>query len=133
MYAATSRIVVQWVSGSGAAQQVQWGAAPGALTYSAPSAALTYAADQMCGAPANSTGWLDPGWQHSAALPSLPPGAARVHYRFGSDAAGWSRTFSFAAPPQRGAPTRFLVFNDGARRRAISRGVGCCQGERHEV
>jgi hypothetical protein len=65
-----------------------------------------------CGAPANSSGWLDPGWLHHAVIPEVPATGMRVHYRFGSDAAGWSRTFSFAGPPPRGGPTKFLVFND---------------------
>ncbi|GBF92766.1 hypothetical protein Rsub_05135 [Raphidocelis subcapitata] len=66
----------------------------------------------MCGAPANGSGWLDPGWLHNAALNEAPAPGQRVHYRFGSDATGWSATHSFLAGPPPGSPTRFLVFND---------------------
>ncbi len=106
------RVVVQWVSGSGEQQQALWGTSPQALSNKVLSTAVTYTAAQMCGAPANSTGWLNPGWQHRAVLPVDPAGAGRIHYRFGSDAAGWSDTRSFSVPSQPGQPTKFLVFND---------------------
>ena len=36
----------------------------------------------MCGAPANSTGWVDPGWLNYAALTGLQPGT-RYYYAVG--------------------------------------------------
>jgi hypothetical protein len=91
---------------------VQWGSSPSTLTRAAPSAAVTYTAAMMCGAPANGSGWLHPGWAHHAVLAEAPAPGQRVHYRFGSDATGWSSIFSFMAGPAAGSPTRFLVFND---------------------
>lgn len=106
------RYVVQWISGSHDQQLVQWGLSPKALVNAAISSAVTYHVSQMCGTPANGTGWLDPGWLHHAVIPSIPGPGSRVWYRFGSDAAGWSKAFSFAAPPAPGKGTKFLVFND---------------------
>lgn len=104
---------MQWVSGSRAPQAVQWGAAPGALGARTPSRAVTYTAADMCGAPANSTGWLAPGWLHSAALPLTPSsGGGALYYRYGSEDVGWSSTHATAAPPPPGGPTRFLTFAD---------------------
>ncbi|KAI8476656.1 MAG: Metallo-dependent phosphatase-like protein [Monoraphidium minutum] len=109
---ATGRYLVQWVSGSRAPQTVQWGPSPGALGSAAPSTTVTYTKSQMCGTPANGTGWLDPGFMHTAAIPQRPSPGARVFYRFGSDATGWSQVFSFRGAPAPGGVTKVLVFND---------------------
>jgi hypothetical protein len=46
-------------------------------------------------------GWIEPGTFHYALLSGLHPGH-RYHYRFGSDADGFSDDFSFLAPPKHG-------------------------------
>ena len=63
-----------------------------------------------CASPANDSGWLDPGYMHHAVLPDVP--SARLYYRFGSPAAGWSGTFSAAGQPAKGGDTKFLMFAD---------------------
>lgn len=49
----------------------------------------TYGRDDMCGFPANSTGWLDPGILHMAVLPSAPPNglvpSTRYAFTYGSE------------------------------------------------
>lgn len=118
--------MVQWVSGSRGPQGVQWGPAPGALRRAVPSSPVTYSAAQMCGAPANSTGWLDPGWQHRATISEMPPPGSRLWYRFGSDADGWSAVYSAVAPAAPGAPVKFLTFNDGEGAQVPQQRFGAC-------
>ena len=36
----------------------------------------------MCGGPANSTGWLEPGWMHGAVMAGLPP-STPIFYQYG--------------------------------------------------
>ena len=95
------------------AQAVQWGAAPGAYTASAPAQPRTYAASDMCGEPASTHGWFTPSIWNSALITGLAPGAI-VFYRVGSDAGGWSREESFktAPPPGPHAPVSMLLFAD---------------------
>ncbi|MEW5319108.1 MAG: hypothetical protein WDW38_010278 [Sanguina aurantia] len=69
----------------------------------------------MCGFPANSTGWLDPGFLHTAVLNAskLPPNT-QFRYKYGSEADGWSAARNFTSPPPIGwtGAFKFLVFND---------------------
>lgn len=62
----------------------------------------TYTRADMCGPPANTTGWFDPGWLHYAVLSNLPPGK-RIYYRCGNsfddgEEQEWSVEESFLAP-----------------------------------
>lgn len=43
----------------------------------------------MCGAPANSVGWVDPGVMHVAKLTGLTPGQM-YYYRFGDEVSSYS-------------------------------------------
>jgi hypothetical protein len=125
--------VVSWVSGARQGQAVRWAIQPAdapsppwslslplwlasalwASEQAAPSPSpATYGAADLCGAPANSTGFLDPGWLHHVAVPRAVPSGARLWYRFGSDSGGWSEIYSAAGQPQSGASARVLVFND---------------------
>lgn len=62
--------------------QVQWGPEPGKLPHTTPADSHTYTRGEMCGPPANSSGWMDPGLLHVAKLTGLVPGS-RYYYRFG--------------------------------------------------
>ena len=100
---------VSWTSSPRAAalggMEVQWGAGPAALTRPAvPAASHTYGNGDLCGAPANSSGFHHPGVFFSAVLDLSGEAAAgriagqRLFYRVGSDAAGWSAVHNFWAP-----------------------------------
>ena len=124
---------VGWVSGRQPradtdAPTVRWGLRAG--HYSSSTAAkigssTTYAATDMCNAPANTTSqtmWRFPGWFHHVLLKGLAP-ATRYYYVYGSARDGWSQERSFmskplphgaaaaaaAAPPP---PVRFLAYGD---------------------
>lgn len=102
-------VAVQWTTRDrGTAPQVQWGTQPGDYTFSADATITTYTREEMCGAPANGTGWFDPGKFHYAVMTGLDPGK-RYYYRFGdpgeavSGGAGgeegdWSQEESFMGP-----------------------------------
>ena len=63
-----SSVVVQWVSADGGTQSVQYGSEGSDLqqqqqgTLSVDSEAATYRPEDMCGFPADSVGWIDPGF-----------------------------------------------------------------------
>jgi hypothetical protein len=72
--------VVQWVSGS-ASCKVSFGVSPSSLPLlGTPLATLTYGAQDMCGFPASSVAFTDPGWLHQWKLSGLLPGR-RYHYQ----------------------------------------------------
>jgi hypothetical protein len=71
----------------------------------------------MCGAPANATGFIDPGMMHNALLDGLTP-STRYYYVYGDDGA-WSDELTFHTPhdaqqQQRNAhfEQRFFAFGD---------------------
>jgi hypothetical protein len=61
----------------------------------------------MCGAPANTEGWRDPGLFHSAILSNLSPDT-RYYYVYGDPAYGFSEEASFMSAPRPGAASRTL-------------------------
>ena len=93
----------------------------GFTTDASPGVALattaSYSATDLCpkadGTPslAQGVGFLAPGQLHSAVLSQLPP-MQRVFYAVGSDATGWSNTFSFITPPAVGQPVRLVATSD---------------------
>lgn len=77
---------------------------------SAASKTTTYAAADMCGAPATTFGWLDPGYQHLAVIPDalLTPNT-RYSYRFGSRVGGLHGCGSACQPYLTGVALRLLM------------------------
>lgn len=99
-------VVVQWVSGSSSPQQLHYSttkwtktttkgrrSTPSSRTtttssgsedivHSVASTSMTYTADMMCGVPANSFGFLDPGHLHTAVIPHSHVGHGKqLYYR----------------------------------------------------
>lgn len=74
----------------------------------------TYTADDLCGDPARTQGWREPGFFHKALIKGLVPGETQVWYQYGSDAHGWSDKAVFSAPQALGpnALTRILATAD---------------------
>jgi hypothetical protein len=74
----------------------------------------TYAATDLCGAPATTVGqqtFRDPGLLHNATMDGLVPGA-RYDYRVGSDEDSWSAVYTFSAPPAPGSHIKFVAYGD---------------------
>lgn len=106
-------MAVQWSTGHGAAARgtVRWGTSPGRHSHAAPSRTSTYTRADMCGPPASTVGWVDPGTLHYAVMTGLAP-ATRYYYVYGTgeEAGGgsdgtWSREASFVTAPGRGGAT----------------------------
>jgi hypothetical protein len=112
-----SSVVVQWISGSNLSQGVEYRLAGESQeeTFTAASSVVSYAKEELCGPPANSFGYIHPGFIHSATLTMNPTWSnSLVLYRYGSDAVGWSEesSFKFLPPPSAEKALVFLAFND---------------------
>ena len=97
---------VSWTSaqsGSAAHHVVQWGESASTLDRVTPAATShTYTASDLCGFPANESGFHSPGFFHEAVLElasdAPTPAPTRFYYRVGSAAFGWSAVQSFTPP-----------------------------------
>lgn len=102
----TDQMRVSWTSAQGAANAshvVQWGTSATALdTVTPASSTHTYTPADLCGFPANASGFHSPGFFHEAVLDltkaetATPP--TKFFYRVGSTQHGWSEVRSFALP-----------------------------------
>ena len=88
---ARSEVAVQWTTRDAGTPRVRWGPAPGDYPSSAPADSSTYARADMCGPPANTTGWVDPGTFHLGVIGGLEP-SRRYYYIYGDEVrpgGGW--------------------------------------------
>ena len=74
--------MVQWTTRDAGRPEVRYGSAPGQYTATVPATTHTYTAADLCGSPANSTGYVPPGSLHVATLDGLMP-SMRYYYTFG--------------------------------------------------
>ena len=96
----TNEMRVSWTSKSNQNQSVRWGRSPGVLSSHTRAVASTYTAADLCGPPANQSGWHAPGFFHEAVLQLPAPSLSenKYFYSVGNDLVGWSPTRSFVAP-----------------------------------
>jgi hypothetical protein len=94
---------IAWVTNNSSAPMAQWGLASGVYTGTSKATTVTYSVTDLCGGPANGTGYFTPGSLHTAVMSGLPP-ATKIHYRYGSspDVAGLSQEYSFITAPLTG-------------------------------
>ena len=104
---------VRWMTRDARQPRVRWGPAPGDYTWGdAPANTSTYGVSDMCGAPANESGWSDPGALHRVALPPAPPGAA-LHYEVYDAASDAPRAAgSIPGPPPPGGTAHVVLTAD---------------------
>ena len=76
------QLLVQFTTRDAQQPVAKYGRKPGAPEYLVPAATATYGRADMCGAPATTLGFLDPGLLHTAALSGLEPGQ-RYYYSVG--------------------------------------------------
>lgn len=74
---------------------VRYGTSSGAYTKQATAVAHTFKSSDVCGAPANAEGWIDPGWMYDAKLTGLTETGQTIYYVYGSDKMGWSEESTF--------------------------------------
>jgi len=82
---------VQWTTHNSSQPRVRFGARPGKPTHTVSAASRRYARSDLCGPPATTVGWVDPGTFHVAKLTGLQPGQ-RYYYTCGSEVSregGW--------------------------------------------
>lgn len=77
-----SEMLVQWTTKDGSYPEAKWGMKSGEYTESAKGKTVTYTKKEMCGLPANSTGWIEPGALHRTKLTDLLP-STRYYYIYG--------------------------------------------------
>ena len=86
-------------------------ASPSAAATVVPaSSSITWAAADLCGPPATTVGWHDPGFVHSAVLSALEPGEIYT-YTVG-DSTGRSQHYSFRQPSATAFPFSISVVGD---------------------
>lgn len=93
-----------WSSATSTTPTMKWGTVSGKYTNTIAATTTTYTRADMCGAPANTTGWRDPGLIHSALMQGLDKYAAqRLYYIFGDDVTNdYSPEYTFQTPPLAG-------------------------------
>ncbi|XP_012571378.1 nucleotide pyrophosphatase/phosphodiesterase [Cicer arietinum] len=114
-----NEMTVTWTSGydiSEAVPFVEWGP-KGRKQIQSAAGTLTFNRNSMCGEPARTVGWRDPGFIHTGFLKELWPNM-RYTYRLGhflSDGSYvWSKRYSFKASPYPGQNSlqRVIIFGD---------------------
>lgn len=108
----SSAMVVSWGNARGVlGQGVQYGFGSGEYTHAAAAVPVSYDREDLCGAPASTIGWRDPGALFHATLTSLPP-ASKVYYRFGSKTGGWSEEAFFTTLDPSASSVTMIAFGD---------------------
>ncbi|KAH9315222.1 hypothetical protein KI387_023849, partial [Taxus chinensis] len=115
-----SNMTVTWTSGYGieeATPVVQWGPDGRGSIHLSPAGTLTFSRNSMCGPPARTVGWRDPGFIHTSFLKDLWP-TTKYFYKVGHKLFNgsyiWGRLNSFTSSPYPGQDSvqRVIVFGD---------------------
>ncbi|KAL9226146.1 hypothetical protein vseg_001992 [Gypsophila vaccaria] len=112
-------MTVTWTSGysiNEAIPVVQWGLIGEKKTIS-PAGTLTFDRASMCGAPASTVGWRDPGFIHTAFLKELWPNLKynyKVGHKLNNGTYVWSQVYNFKASPFPGQDSvqKVIIFGD---------------------
>lgn len=93
-----------WSSATSARPVARFGFSSGVYDHTVYAKTSTFTRSQMCGAPASTVGWRDPGLIHTAELFGLKAHATKtVYYVFGDEATdNFSGEYSFVLPPLAG-------------------------------
>lgn len=109
-----SQIRLSWAFGyEEIPQYVEWGVKSGNYEFSQHASWSTYSINDVCGPPANTIGWRDPGFLATAVLSNLQP-SQTYFYRYGSNESGWSPEASFVSAPKiaKESGVRIIAFGD---------------------
>ncbi|KAJ0963493.1 hypothetical protein J5N97_028615 [Dioscorea zingiberensis] len=113
-----NEMTVTWTSGYNideAIPFVEWFAQGTPIR--SPAGTLTISRSSMCGAPARTVGWRDPGYIHTSFLKDLWPNLKytyRLGHKLSNGSYVWSRLYSFRASPYPGQESlqRVVIFGD---------------------
>lgn len=114
-----NEMTVTWTSGYGineAEPFVEWGPKGGQQGHS-PAGTLTFDRSSMCGAPARTVGWRDPGFIHTSFLKELWPNTMytyKLGHRFLNGTYMWNQMHQFKSSPYPGQNSvqRVVIFGD---------------------
>ncbi|KAL1220050.1 putative inactive purple acid phosphatase 1 [Cardamine amara subsp. amara] len=112
-------MTVTWTSGYSPDIEepvVEWGI-KGRDRKLSPAGTLTFTRNSMCGAPARTVGWRDPGYIHTAFLKELWPNSKytyRVGHRLSDVEVIWSKEYQFKSSPFPGQNSlqQVVIFGD---------------------
>ncbi|KAL8123282.1 putative inactive purple acid phosphatase 27 [Apium graveolens] len=114
-----NEMTVTWTSGYNTDEAiafVEWGM-KGQSQRRSPAGTLTFTRNSMCGSPARTVGWRDPGFIHTSFLKDLWPNI-KYTYRMGhmlpDGSYIWSKTYSFKSSPYPGQDSlqKIIIFGD---------------------
>ncbi|KAL5717529.1 putative inactive purple acid phosphatase 27 [Ranunculus cassubicifolius] len=116
---AWNEMTITWTSGydiSEATPFVEWGL-EGESTARSPAGTLTFDQNSLCGAPARTVGWRDPGYIHTSFLKDLWPNSVYTYvlgHRLGNGSSIKSKQYSFKSSPYPGQDSlqRVVIFGD---------------------
>ncbi|KAJ8774627.1 hypothetical protein K2173_017073 [Erythroxylum novogranatense] len=114
-----NEMTVTWTSGYGISEAqpfVEWGPKKSDLKRS-PAGTLTFSRRTMCGEPARTVGWRDPGFIHTSFLEELWPNLEytyRLGHKLFNGTYVWSQEYQFRASPYPGQSSlqRVVIFGD---------------------
>ncbi|XP_030938552.1 probable inactive purple acid phosphatase 27 [Quercus lobata] len=114
-----NEMTVTWTSGyniNEAVPFVEWGLKGESQTQS-PAGTLTFSRNAMCGAPARTVGWRDPGFIHTSFLKELWPNTPytyKLGHRLFNGSFIWSKSYYFKSSPYPGEDSlqRVVIFGD---------------------
>lgn len=114
-----NEMTVTWTSGYNideAIPFVEWGWKGHEQTRS-PAGTLTFQRSSMCGSPARTVGWRDPGFIHTSFLKDLWPNTEytyKIGHLLSSGSYVWSKMYSFRSSPYPGQDSlqRVIIFGD---------------------
>ncbi|XP_057778842.1 nucleotide pyrophosphatase/phosphodiesterase-like [Salvia miltiorrhiza] len=112
-------MTVTWTSGYNideAVPFVEWGW-KGHTQVRSPAGTLTFSRGSMCGGPARTVGWRDPGFFHTSFLKDLWPNTLytyRMGHHLSNGSYVWSKLYSFKSSPYPGEESlqRVIIFGD---------------------
>ena len=79
-----SEMSIQWSTMDAGQPQVRWGTEAGHYRASSRGSSVTYTREDLCDAPATTTGWIDPGFTQNAVMNGLQP-STRYFYSYGDE------------------------------------------------
>ncbi|KAB1217406.1 putative inactive purple acid phosphatase 27 [Morella rubra] len=114
-----NEMTVTWTSGyniNEAVPFVMWGL-KGEIQTLSPAGTLTFNRGSMCGSPAQTVGWRDPGFIHTSFLKDLWPNSEytyRMGHLLNNGLRIWSKLYSFKSSPYPGQDSlqRVVIFGD---------------------
>ncbi|XP_024356761.1 nucleotide pyrophosphatase/phosphodiesterase isoform X2 [Physcomitrium patens] len=115
-----NEMTVTWTSGYGlndAVPVVIWGPAYKKDQFTSAAITLTFTRKDMCGPPASSVGWRDPGFIHTGSLSALWP-STKYYYKVGHQfmdgnfTLGPEKSFTSAPAPGQDSLQRVIIYGD---------------------